>query len=391
MVIESLRVRNYKVLRDVHLTKMPRMAVFVGANGSGKSTLLDVFAFLQECVTRGVEAACEARGGVHGLVSQGEQGRVEVDLTFRLQARSRRMVYTVAIENFERVPIVAWEILEGFPFRGRKREQILSFAYGVGTVAVDTGEEIAPLAYEQESHQLGSSTTLALRAFGQLRRYATVSAMYAAVEDWTCAPTLRLERRPNILGRMASVRLQESAALTQAANRLHREHRDRFNEVVRKLSRQIPGLKGIEPYETDDKRLILRFADGSFQDPFPLGAMSEGTRRLLSIYLMLHVPEMASLLTYEEPENDLYPAIVWPLAEEFREYAGRGSQVLVSTHSPDFVNALNLDEVYWMEKREGFAQVVRAQDDPNVSAQNRGGALMGSLWTEGFFGKAHPR
>ena len=50
MIIEAMRVRNYKVLRDVHLTKMPRMAVFVGANGSGKSTLLDVFAFLQECV-----------------------------------------------------------------------------------------------------------------------------------------------------------------------------------------------------------------------------------------------------------------------------------------------------------------------------------------------------
>ena len=98
-----------------------------------------------------------------------------------------------------------------------------------------------------------------------------------------------------------------------------------------------------------------------------------------------------TLLTYEEPENDLYPDIVWPLAEEFRAYADRGSQVLVSTHSPDFVNALNLDEVYWMEKRDGYAHVVRAQDDPNVRSQNEGGGLMGLLWREGFFGKADPR
>ena len=46
--IESLRVKNYRSLRDVQLRKITPLSVFLGPNGSGKSTLLDVFAFLSE-------------------------------------------------------------------------------------------------------------------------------------------------------------------------------------------------------------------------------------------------------------------------------------------------------------------------------------------------------
>ena len=46
MKIESIRLKNFKLFRDIHLTDLPSFGVFVGANDSGKSTFFDVFGFL---------------------------------------------------------------------------------------------------------------------------------------------------------------------------------------------------------------------------------------------------------------------------------------------------------------------------------------------------------
>ena len=64
--IEGLRVRNYKVLRDITLGKLwnlqdtdpltPLTAV-IGKNGVGKSTIFDAFGFLADCLKNGVEEA----------------------------------------------------------------------------------------------------------------------------------------------------------------------------------------------------------------------------------------------------------------------------------------------------------------------------------------------
>lgn len=83
--------------------------------------------------------------------------------------------------------------------------------------------------------------------------------------------------------------------------------------------------------------------------------------------------------------------MLWELAEEFRSYADRGGQVFVSTHSPDFLNAVGLDEVYWLVKRDGFTQVQRARDNAQVAAYMQSGDQMGYLWKEGFFEGVDPQ
>ena len=65
------------------------------------------------------------------------------------------------------------------------------------------------------------------------------------------------------------------------------------------------------------------------------------------------IPKSHPLLCVEEPENQLYPKLLAELAEEFRAYARRGSQVFISTHSPDFLNATELHEVFGLPKTKG--------------------------------------
>jgi predicted ATPase len=79
------------------------------------------------------------------------------------------------------------------------------------------------------------------------------------------------------------------------------------------------------------------------------------------------------------------------LAEEFRNYANRGGQVFVSTHSPDFLNALQLEEVCWLVKHEGSSNIRRANDNAQISAYMADGDQLGYLWKQGFFDGVDPQ
>ena len=67
---------------------------------------------------------------------------------------------------------------------------------------------------------------------------------------------------------------------------------------------------------------------------------------MFAYLVLLYDPAPHPLLCIEEPENQLYPFLLGELAEEFADYANRGGQVFVSTHSPDLLNAVDLESIY---------------------------------------------
>ena len=149
--------------------------------------------------------------------------------------------------------------------------------------------------------------------------------------------------------------------------------------------RRVPGVSDVEAKPTEDGRLVLRFQDGSFKDPFIARYVSDGTIKMFAYLVLLYDPVPHPLLAVEEPENQLYPDLLRELVEEFRDYAKRGGQVFVSTHSPDFLNGAELDEIFWMVKEDGFTSVRRASDDRLLKALVNEGDLPGALWRQGFF------
>ena len=160
---------------------------------------------------------------------------------------------------------------------------------------------------------------------------------------------------------------------------------ERFQRVLDAMRRRVPGVSIVEPRQTEDGRLVLRFQDGSFKDPFIARHVSDGTIKMFAYLVLLNDPSPHPLLAIEEPENQLYPELLPELAEEFRSYAERGGQVFISTHSPDFLNALALDEIYCLRKESGFTVVSRAGDSENLRALFEAGDLPGYLWKQGLF------
>lgn len=111
---------------------------------------------------------------------------------------------------------------------------------------------------------------------------------------------------------------------------------------------------------------------------------------MFAYLVLLNDPRPHPLLCVEEPENQLFHSLLPELAEEFRDYARRGGQVFVSTHSPEFLNAVELEEAFWLQKQDGSSRVFRAKDDPQIVRYMADGDRLGALWRQGFFGESLP-
>ena len=396
MQIETIRLFNFKTYKKLEMIDIPRFCVFIGANGSGKSTLFDVFGFLKDCLINNVSTALRARGGFHEVVTRGsdaENIRIEIQYRMNITGKNRLVTYILEIESKNSKACVKREILRykrgssGSPFH------FLDFADGKG-VAVNNEEDFDKTDEElnKEFQTLDSKDILAIKGLGQFQRFKAATALRQLIENWHVSNFhINLARGSKEATGEAEHLSTTGDNLQLVAKTLRDDYPKIFERILEKMRARVPGVSDIATEDTSDGRLLLKFSDGAFKDPFIDKFVSDGTIKMFAYLLLLYDPAPHPFLCIEEPENQLYPKLLEELAEEFREYANRGGQVFVSTHSPDFLNAIGVDEVFWLEKENGLTTVKRANADPQITAYMEAGDKMGFLWKEGFFGQADPK
>jgi len=396
MLIESLRIQNFKSFRRASMKNLPRFCVVVGANGSGKSTLFDVFGFLKDCLTFNVKQALQARGGFREVLSRGvdETESIELEIKFRMDIAGveRLITYLIEIGLDNRQVVVRREVLRYKRGRYGSPYHFLDFVKGTG-YAITNEEDFDKQdeQLEREQQNVGKEA-LAIKGLGQFERFKAASAFRQLIENWHVSDFhINLARgSKEAIGEFEHLSVSGDN-LQLVARNIYENYPAIFSDIVNAMRHRVPGINHIEPILTQDGRLILNFQDNTFKDPFIDRYVSDGTIKMFAYLVLLYDPEPHPLLCIEEPENQLYPTLLWELAEEFRAYAERGGQVFVSSHSPDFLNAVRLNEVYWLVKKEGYTEIHRAQDESQLKAFMEEGDQMGYLWKEGFFPGADPQ
>lgn len=391
MQIEGIEVRNYRVFREASLTNIPRLSVLVGANGSGKSSLFDVFSFLKDALTHNVAVAVNRRGGFRELVSRGEKGPIALILKFR-ETGGRLATYELAVTEEGGSPVVEREVLKFRRGQRGKPWHFVDFQRGRGTAITNEAMYGKPGAVEaRKEYVLDEPTVLAIKGLGQFKEFRVVSEFRSLIENWHISDFHIADARPSAEEGYAQHLSTRGDNVAQVAQFLYAHHRDRFEAILEAMRLRVPGVERVEAKPTEDGRLVLRFQDGAFKDPFIARYVSDGTIKMFAYLVLLHDPAPFPMLAVEEPENQLYPELLPELAEEFRAYALRGGQVFVSTHSPDFLNGLKLDEIYWLEREAGFTTVRRASRSPLLRDLSAEGDLPGALWKQGLFAGAWAR
>lgn len=394
MKIESIRLKNFKAFQNVEILNVPRMCVLVGANGSGKTTLFNVFSFLKDSLTDNVHVALAKLGGSRGFKevrSRGAKGPIEIELKFREKESSPLVTYFLTIEEENDRPIITKEVLQYR--RGSKGQpwRFLDFERGKGKAVINEPDKVQEEKdLKREDHELKSPDILALKGLAQFEKFPASKALGDLLENWHISDFHIQQARPEREMGYAEHLSKEGENLAQVTEFLFNHHRDTFDSIIKKLKQRVPGITDVDSKITEEGRVLLRFKDGAFQDPFLARHVSDGTIKMFAYLVLLHDPKPHPLLCVEEPENQLYPKLLTELVEEFRDYARKGGQVFVSSHSPDFLNACELEEVFWLKKEKGYTVIKRASEDEQIRKYIEEGDKLGYLWRQGFFDGADP-
>ena len=354
-----------------------------------------MFGFLHDCLKSNVRHALDSRGRFKEVLSRDSDGDsilIEIQYRMEIAGVSRLVTYSLEIAEKSGTPYVKREILRYKRGASGKPYHFLDFSNGDGYAI--TNEENFNKEDEEltRENQKVSPDTLAIKGLGQFERFKAANAFRQLIESWHVSDFHISAARGRKEATGEADHLSESGDnLPLVAQRLFEQHPDTFKNILRTMAQRVPGVSGVEPKLQDDGYLTLRFQDGSFKTPFLDRYVSDGTIKMFAYLVLLHDPRPHPLLCVEEPENQLYPKLMLELAEEFRQYANRGGQVLVSTHSPDFLNAVELEEVCWLVKTQGNTEIRRAKDDAQIAAYMADGDKMGYLWKQGFFEGADPQ
>jgi predicted ATPase len=380
-------VQNYRALQDLELKKITPLTVFLGPNGSGKSTIFDVFAFLSECFTVGLRKAWDRRGRFKELRTRGQEGYIIIELKYRETLASPLITYHLAINEANNRPYVAEEWLhwrrgpKGKPFR------FLDFKEGEGIVISGENPQEED---ERISERLDSPEFLAVSTLGQLAKHPRVSALRRFITSWYLS-YLTADNTRNQPEAGAQERLSSTGDnLPNVIQYLKEDHPQRLESILQTLSRRIPRLEKVEASIMPNGQLLLQIKDAPFQSPILAKFASDGTLKMLAYLTILYDPSPPQLVGIEEPENHLHPRLLPELAEECRA-ATASTQLMVTTHSPFFVDGLKPEEVWVLYRDEnGFTQAKRTSAMQGVKEFIQNGALLGQLWMENYFDVGNP-
>ena len=330
-----LRIRNYRALRDVEFRDLTPLTVLIGANGSGKSTVLDALNFWAECVRGREEEAWKTRNGAAGLQTEGIDQPVNIELR----------ITDARFESQEAIIVLSAKAVGDL---------------GQISIALEL-VNVEPFAAQAPAHN-------PLRRLATAARHVHLTDSHAAgfpdsIQEKHLSPTG--DNLPNVLFY------------------LKKKHPELLETLLAELRRRVPRLESITAEETIDKRLVLRLKDEAFAEPIPARFASDGTLRLLAYLVLLNEPAPAGLLGVEEPEAEIHPSLHERLAEDFIEASTR-TQIFVATHSPQFLNAMEPEQVWVLDRTpDGYTRATRAADIYGVSTMMRNGAKLGELWMEG--------
>jgi predicted ATPase len=418
--IEGFRIRNFRTLRDVTLGRLwndrssgelTPMTAVIGKNGSGKSTLFDAFGFLSDCLKLGVEEACDVkgRGGFERIITQGVDEPIMFDIYYRETRTELPITYEVAfaIDDHNR-PYVKSERLR------QRREGQKSTGWPYSFLLLENGrgvvwkgkyegikeqseqltlEDISKLMREESNErevvELEDSRKLGIATLGALKQHPRISSFRQFIEGWYLSyfrpdsarelPLAGPQKHLNIHG----------DNIGNVVQFMERDHPKQFQNILDDIASKIPGIGKITAGRTLDNRVVLKFNDKGFTDPFFAQQMSDGTLKVFADLLLLSDPTPPPFICIEEPENGLYHKLLETLAQQFRAHVTdekNKSQIFITTHQPYFVNALEPKEVWILEKEDdGFSKIRRASDDPVIRELVNEEIPLGGLWYSGYF------
>ena len=342
MVSCTLRQMRFGSFRSVLYADvyLDNPTFIVGRNGSGKSNFVDAFAFLAEAMASPLQAVIERRGGFSAVSHRSSARGRPANLNLRMQlekpdsdtAEARYYIDLRSRRGGE------FEVADEYCVVTRSDGTQDSFRRQTASGSTVWKSGIESLAPAIEPNALALPLIGGDRRFGAvfrflsgMRTYRIEPAALRAMQDTDGGSGLRSD------GRNAASVLREIQRKSPAED---------WARICELLESVVPGTIGVRPKKHGNK-LTLEFTQnrvGAEPLKFEAFSMSDGTLRALGLITAVFQRPTPSLLVIEEPEASVHPGALGAILDVLR-LASRSMQVVVTTHSPDILDAK------WIEDR----------------------------------------
>lgn len=368
MILQSVRIRNFKAIVDSGVVKLGPLTAFIGYNGAGKSSLIEALETYQAIVRDGLDLAMQRWFGIEHARHKGQDvkshsGQSPSPTSFELAlGPSPRKVSRVSLAI------------------GNDPAANEMFIADERVIYPDkTTDERDPMGATQT---YGKGRSLLALPIGRL------AAVANPILDWqflTLAPE-RMgfpvpQQRTGIGVRLA----RDGSNIADFLLDLRRQDANAFDGIVETMAYVLPYAKDIQPSLTSseiERKAWLQLTEADFKVP---GWMfSSGTLRLLALLALLRHPKPPPLILVEELENGLDPRSMHLLVEEMRNAVLDGvTQIVLTTHSPYLLDLLTLDHLVLVERVGSGAPRFRRPADDASLANWAGEFAPGKLYTMG--------
>jgi len=358
-MIRRIGLRHFKSIERSSL-ELGSVNLLIGPNAAGKSNVVRAFRLLADAVRSDVESATAPLGGIESTVFWGASERsTEIEIEYYVPDPSAPtslsdMRYKIVLGQREgRTAVLEEELRIKRKRAERGRAKIwLSAALGRGQAVKD------PETLEQEPFDAQDIGILALKALGFLERFPRVRSLRTFIDGWQFL-SVNLEAVRAAHRDVRATHLDPDASnLVNVLRTLHGSQT--YVEILDDLRSLLDSVEDVET-SVEKGRVLLMLKERAFPDPAEALSASDGTLRLLALLTALHLLPDHGLLCVEEIEHGLHPHLFGPLLDLIRERCpkGKARQILVTTHSPDLIDAAEPEEVVAVDRKDGRTSLSR--------------------------------
>ncbi|OGO50814.1 MAG: hypothetical protein A2148_03825 [Chloroflexi bacterium RBG_16_68_14] len=329
--IQRVQIRNYKSIGQASVVLEP-FTVFVGPNGAGKSNFIDALAFVQECLSESIELAFKNRGGIGAVRrrSAGHPTHIGIGLSVKLDSEMfADYAFEIAAKPTERFSVAKERCVV---------RQFMKYEHHFEVRNGEFSKEIPGIRPKVSPDRLALFAASATEEFRPVYDFLTSMRFYSIVPG-----RLRELQEPDPGDFLKRDGRNAAAVLKRIRDEDHGG--ERYDRLCRLLSKVVEGVKRVDYRAIGQKETIQFKQDVGLKHPWTFDAlnMSDGTLRVLGVFLAVYQPGQNSVVVVEEPEATVHPAVTEIVVEVLMDAANE-RQILLTTHSPDILDHKDLKD-----------------------------------------------
>lgn len=380
-MIEKINIANFKAIEQCLNLPLQPFTAFIGNNGSGKSSVMEALRTLHLCLTTNMQEAFTVWGGLdkvrnyHALQDEAtisefgfKQKHKPISFVLHCKVNDKAFEYSVSLNlslNSDNYVVENEELhCNGLPLLiGNAIDNQGNSLCHRYTSAVEQKEN----TYKYQSNTL----LLSLRDGNPFPLDPDVAAFQQYVFNWQFLYLNAHDMgKPVMQNRLTkNIRLDyDGRNIAEYILWIRSQGQEYLDSLVRKMVFVLPYIKQIHPdfAETFNREVVLLLHETHEKStPLPGWLLSSGTLRMLALLAMFETPKKPSVLFIDEVENGLDPRTVGLLLEQIeREFTEKSMQIIVTTHSPYFLDMVPLSAVIVCEKMaEGSSFVIPSSQE----------------------------